>query len=185
MFRRSWILGSVAAALLVCGTATAQTKQDEQRAELRTRADETLKALFEQVKGSKELYDKSKGYAVFAATKAGFIVTGGGGSGIAVDKATGTTSYMKMGTGGVGLGVGAKRYDMVILFETKERLDNFIKGGWDSEAAAKAVAGKDAAGVESGFVDGEVIYTLGDKGLMASADVSGTKFWLDEDLNKK
>jgi lipid-binding SYLF domain-containing protein len=185
MFIRRWILGSAAAAFLMAGTALAQTKQDEQRAELRTRADETLKALFEQVKGSKELYDKSKGYAVFAATKAGFIVTGGGGSGIAVDKATGNTSYMKMGTGGVGLGVGAKRYDMVILFETKERLDNFIKGGWDSEAAANAVAGKDGAGVASGFIDGEVIYTLGDKGLMASADVSGTKFWLDEDLNKK
>src|SRR5262245_22121929 len=115
MFLRRWVLGSVAAAFLIPGAVFAQSKQDQERAELRTRADETLKALFEQVKGSKELYDKAVGYAVFAATKAGFIVTGGGGSGIAVDKSTGATTYMKMGSGGVGLGVGAQRYDMVIL----------------------------------------------------------------------
>jgi lipid-binding SYLF domain-containing protein len=112
-------------------------------------------------------------------------VTGGGGSGVAVDKSTGTTSYMKMGMGGVGFGVGAQKYDMVMLFETKERLDNFIKGGWDSAAGANAVAGKEGAGVATGFVNGEIIYTIGEKGLMASADVSGAKFWLDEDLNKK
>jgi lipid-binding SYLF domain-containing protein len=185
MFLRRWILGSVAAAVLVAGSALGQSKEDTERAELRKRADETLQTLFMQVEGSKALYDTAKGYAVFATTKAGFIVTGGGGSGVAVDKSTNTTSYMKMGMGGVGLGIGAQKYDMVILFETMERLDNFIKGGWDSEAAAKAVAGKDKAGVASGFIDGEVIYTFGEKGVMASADISGTKFWLDEDLNKK
>ncbi len=176
MFARRWILTAATAAILISGAAFGQSKEDKDRAELKARSDETLQALFTQVEGSKALYDKAKGYAVFATTKAGFIVTGGGGSGLAVDKATNTPSYMKMGMGGVGFGIGAREYDLVILFETKERLDNFIKGGWDSAAAAKAVAGKEGAGVGTGFVNGEVIYTIGEKGLMASADVSGTKY---------
>jgi hypothetical protein len=35
------------------------------------------------------------------------------------------------------------------------------------------------------FFDGRVVYTLSNKGLMASADISGTKFWADENLNNK
>ena len=120
---------------------------------------------------------------MFATTKAGFIVTGGGGSGITVEKASGKTVFMKMGMGGVGFGVGAQKYDMVILFETPARLQSFIDGGWDSAAAAKAVAGSDSAAVSQDFVDGTLIYTVGEKGLMASADLSGARFWVDEDLN--
>ena len=138
-----------------------------------------------QVKGSKALYDNAVGYAVFAVTKAGFFVTGGGGSGVTVNKATGDTVYMKMGMGGVGLGFGAQKYDMVILFETADRLKTFIDGGWDARAAANAVAGSETAGAGSGFIDGTIVYTLGEKGLMASADVSGTRFWVDEELNKR
>jgi lipid-binding SYLF domain-containing protein len=135
------------------------------------------------VGGSRALYDRAVGYAAFTVTKAGFFVTGGGGSGVTVDKTSGNTVYMKMGMGGVGLGFGGQRYDMVILFETAERLRTFIDGGWDGQAAAKAVAGSDTAGVGSGFIDGAIVYTLGEKGLMASADVSGTRFWVDDTLN--
>ena len=149
----------------------------------KTHSQASLQELFTKVPGSKALYDKAAGYAAFATTKAGFIVTGGGGSGITVDKASGKTVFMKMGMGGVGFGVGAEKYDMIILFETAARLQTFIDGGWDSAAAAKAVAGSDSAGAASGFIDGTIIYTVGEKGLMASADVSGTRFWVDEDLN--
>jgi lipid-binding SYLF domain-containing protein len=180
---RKFGVGAVMVALLVAGAASAQDKVEKERAELNARSQETLQALFKGVEGSKALYDKAAGYAVFATTKAGFIVTGGGGSGITVDKASGKTVFMKMGMGGVGLGIGAQKYDMVILFETAARLQTFIDGGWDSTAAAKAVAGSESANLASGFIDGTIIYTLGEKGLMASADVSGTRFWVDEDLN--
>ena len=33
--------------------------------------------------------------------------------------------------------------------------------------------------------NGKNVYTLGEKGLMASADVSGTRFWVDEELNPR
>src|SRR5205814_1088524 len=33
--------------------------------------------------------------------------------------------------------------------------------------------------------DSKKLYEVSDKGLMASADISGTKFWANDDLNKK
>src|SRR5262249_51701489 len=95
------------------------------------------------------------------------------------------TTYMKMGSAGAGLSFGADKFDMIFLFQTKERLDKFIAGGWDSAAAASGTAGSSAAGACADFFERQKIYTSRSKGLMASADVSGTKFWADEDLNTK
>lgn len=102
MFLPRFAVGTIVAALLTAGTAFAQSKEEQRREELRARAAETLDELFIEVEGSKTLYDHAVGYAVFAVTKAGFLVTGGGGSGVTVDKTTGDTVYMKMGMGGVG-----------------------------------------------------------------------------------
>jgi lipid-binding SYLF domain-containing protein len=191
MRRETKTFGLVAALLLAaCQVAVAQDgagKAESKRIEERQRADSnaelTLQELFAENEGAKALYGKAAGYAVFAATKAGFVVSGGGGTGVAVDKTSGKHTYMKMGTGGVGLSFGARRFDLVILFETEARLNTFIDGGWDSTAAANATAGHDSAGVASTFFDGIAFYQLSNKGLMASADVSGTRFWVDEDLN--
>ena len=189
MFRRNLLIGASVLALLNAAPGLAQDKQqqkmEKQKAEMRTRADEALQKLFKEVAGSKQLYDKAAGYAVISVTKAGFFVSGSGGSGVAVDKAAKQTTYMKMGSAGAGFSFGAEQFDTVFLFQTKDRLKEFVSGGWDSAAAAKATAGKGSAGVASDFFDDQIIYTLSDKGLMASADVSGTKFWADEDLNKK
>jgi lipid-binding SYLF domain-containing protein len=188
MFRRNVLIGASLLALFSAGPGFAQDKQqkaEKQKSEMRTRADEGLEKLFKEVAGSKQLYEKAAGYAVISVTKAGFFVSGSGGSGVAVDKAAKQTTYMKMGSAGAGLSFGAEQFDMVFLFQTKDRLKEFVSGGWDSTAAAKATAGKDSAGVASDFFDDQIIYTLSDKGLMASADVSGTKFWADEDLNTK
>lgn len=176
-------VGAVMATLMFVGGVLAQSKVEQEQAEIKARSEASLQTLFNEIEGSKANYDKAAGYAVFVATKAGFIVTGGGGSGMTVDKATGKTVYMKMGMGGVGLGIGGQRYDMVILFESAARLQTFIDGGWDSTAAVKAVAGRDAANLATGFIDGTIIYTFGEKGLMASVDISGTRFWVDEKLN--
>ena len=189
MLRRNVLIGTLVLGVFSAGAGLAQDrhqqKEERQRTELRMRADETLHELFKQVKGSQDLYDKAAGYAVISVTKAGFFVSGSGGSGVAVDKATKQTTYMKMGAASAGFTFGATKFDMVFLFQTTDRLNQFVSGGWDSTAAAKATAGQDSASVASGFFDGQIVYTLSNKGLMASADISGTKFWADEDLNKK
>lgn len=159
------------------------SKVVERRQEIDARAQQTLEKLFNAQSSVRALYDRAAGYAVFTATKAGFIVTGGGGTGVAVDKQTGRRTYMRMGTGGIGLGIGAQRYDLVILFEAPAHVDRFIRGGWDASTTAQAAAGSDGVIVSSSFVDGVAFYQLTDRGLMAQADVSGTRFWTIDELN--
>jgi len=175
-----------ALALVSLGSAAAQEPDADvaqKRAEIDTKTEQILEKLFAEREGARELYDKSQGYAVFAATKAGFLVTGGGGTGVAVDKGSGSRTYMRMGTGGVGLGIGAQRYELVILFESEPYLSRFIEGGWNASASAQAAAGKDGVTLTSSFVDGVALFQLTDRGLMAQADVSGTRFWVVDDLN--
>jgi lipid-binding SYLF domain-containing protein len=153
------------------------------KTEIDAAAQETLNELFEQNQDAKALYDKAVGYAAFTALKAGFIVTGGRGTGVAVNKGTGQRKYMLMATGGIGLGIGGQRYDLVVLFEDEAHLNRFIEGGWDASTSAQAAAGSDGITLTSSFVGGVAIYQITDRGLMAQADVSGTRFWVIDELN--
>ena len=177
------VIGIAALAIFASGAVRAQDDAAERRAELDANSNETLQKLYAAVVGSKALYDEAAGYAVFSATKAGFGISGGGGSGIAFDKDAGKAVYMKMAMGGIGFTYGAQRYDIVMLFQSGARLKAFIDGGWDAGAAAEASAGADSAEAGVAFIDGAAVFTLTGTGAMASASVSGTRFWVDEDLN--
>ncbi len=170
------ILGSMAA------QAQNSTEPVQRRLEIDKNAQATLDELLKTQPSSKELYDRAVGYAVFTATKAGFIVSGGSGTGVAVNKKTAARTYMRMGMGGIGLGIGAQRYSLIILFETESHLDKFVAGGWDSSATAEAAAGQEGVAVRSSFYKGVAFYQITDKGLMAHADVTGTKFWVIDEL---
>jgi lipid-binding SYLF domain-containing protein len=170
-----------AAFALAAGTGLAQDATQARKQEIDSAAQAALDELLEQ-EGARDLYGRAAGYAVFTVTKGGFIVSGGGGNGVAVDKASGRRTYMRMGTAGVGIGVGGQRYGLVLLFETADRLTKFVAGGWDSSATAEAAAGQEGIAFRSSFIDGVAIYQVTEKGLMALADVSGTKFWVNEEL---
>lgn len=172
--------------LLGASWAVAQDRESnaaQRRQEIDGGAQATLDRLFQEQAATRELFERATGYATFTATKAGFLVTGGGGTGVAVNKNTGQRTYMRMGTGGIGLGIGAQRYDLVIFFETDAYLNRFIQGGWDASASAQAAAGTEGITLTSSFIDGVAFFQMTDRGLMAQADVSGTRFWAIADLN--
>jgi lipid-binding SYLF domain-containing protein len=175
----------LAAALLAGG---AQLTLAANAAQMRKNIDEmsqtALQDLFAQQSGAKKLFDKSAGYAVFRATKGGFLVTGAGGTGVAVDKHTRQHTYMHMGSGGIGLGAGAQNYRLILFFQTEPALRKFIDHGWDATTNAQAAAGKAGVNATSSFVNGVAVYQLTNKGLMAEAEVSGTHFWKADKLNK-
>lgn len=179
--QRSFVLAA-ALTLSLATAAHAQHGADQRRAEIDANAKAKLEQLFKAQPDTKELYDKAAGYAVFVATKAGFLVSGGSGTGVAVNKSTSQRTYMRMGMGGIGLGIGAQRYDVIALFENEAHLNKFVTGGWDSSATAEAAAGKEGAAVRSSFIDGVAFYQITEKGLMAHADVTGTRFWVIDDL---
>jgi lipid-binding SYLF domain-containing protein len=158
-------------------------KNESKKAKIDETADQALKELFTRNAKAKELYGQSVGWAMFDNLKIAFGFSGGGGNGVAIDKASKKRTYMQMGTVGVGVGLGAKKYQVVFLFQDQQSFDNFVEKGWQADATAGAIAGSAGAGAQSGFTNGIAIYVFSDKGLMASADIAGTKYWKNKKLN--
>lgn len=186
MLRTGLIAASAVTLLSIGAFAAAQetdSKVAKERGDIDEAAQEALDEFFSTVEGGQALFDRAAGYAVFRVTKAGLGVSGAGGQGVAVNKSAGTRIYMNMGAAGAGFTFGASRYDILILFEAADRLEAFANGGWDSAATAQAAAGSETAAVSATFFEGVAYFQLDNKGVMASADVSGTRFWKNEDLN--
>ena len=185
MKKRTWVTVAVCLALIVSAPAVlAQDtdKKDKKRGKIDARSSEVLDKVLGESANAKELYDKAMGYAVFDNTKVAFGVSGGGGSGVAVHKSEGVRTYMKMGTAGVGFGIGAKKYQVIMLFENEKVFQNFVDKGWQADAQAGAAAGSKGVAAKTTFHNGMAVFVNTKKGLMASADVSGTKYW-KSDLN--
>jgi len=161
-----------------------QTKQDRKREKIDTTARQSLERLFAESPKAKELYGKAYGYAVFESTKVALGLSGGGGTGVAVLKDSGDRTYMKMATGGVGFGLGGQVYQIVFLFQDSTTFRNFLEKGWAAEAQANAVAGSAGVNAEATFTNGLAIYQITKAGLMLRADITGTKYWKNQKLNR-
>ncbi len=177
------ILGIALLSLTACASTSDPQKIADKRTEINTMAAKTLKGLLADSSGAKRLYDDSYAYAVFSNVKISIILTGGGGKGVAIEKASGKRTYMNMGTGGLNIGLGAHKYQVVFLFETKKVYDDFAEYGWTADASANAVAGVKGANAGTTFSHGMAIYPITDVGLMLQADISGTKYWKSKSLN--
>ncbi len=161
-----------------------KANREEKRAAIDKVAQEALDEILEKAEKAKDLYANAHGWAVFDNLRVTFIFSGGGGGGVAVNKSTGERTYMKMGTGGISFGIGAQKYQVIMFFHTEEVLTNFIEKGWKAETGANAAAGSAGANIGTTFVNGIAVYQITESGLMASADISGTKYWVDKKLNE-
>ena len=180
----------VAAALLISAAgAFAEDDKSDKRAEKREKinqvAQEALDRVLAEAEHGAKLFSKAAGWAVFDNLKISLIITGGGGSGVAVNKKTGEHIYMKMGTAGLNIGLGGQKYQVIFLFENQEVFTNFVESGWKAEAGANAAAGEKGANIEAEFFNGIAVYQITEKGLMASADISGTKYSKHKKLNQE
>lgn len=168
--------------LLPLALAEGGDKQANKRDKIDARSSKILKEVLSESSNAKALYDQAIGYAVFDNTKVAFGVSGGGGSGVAIEKSNGKRTYMKMGSGGVGLGLGVKTYQVIMLFEKEKVFRNFIDNGWQGDSQAGVAAGTKGAAAKTTFHNGMAVFVRTKKGLMASADISATKYWRS-DLN--
>jgi lipid-binding SYLF domain-containing protein len=184
--KHAWCL--LAIALLVPLVTAAKDEPEVDRVEARRAAIvEMAVGAIEQLiaddERAAETFASSVGYAVFDNFKFTFLLSGGGGVGVAVDRASGERTYMKMGSGGVGLGLGGQSYQVVFMFESAEAFDRFVNKGWQADLSANAAAGTAGKNVPSTFRDGVAVYQITHKGLVAQADISGTRFWRSKKLN--
>jgi len=127
------------------------------------------------------------GYAVFTNANINVIFFAAGtGYGVVNNNITGAKTYMNMAEGGVGLGLGAKDYRIVMVFHTQDAMRYFIENGWtvggNADVAAKA-GNKGASAEGEGYVGDITVYTMTESGLALQATVKGTKFWKDKNLN--
>lgn len=171
------------------GTATFAAKgtPEEQRQAVRTMREEVLGELYKQDASMRPKINEAEGHAVFSNVGINLIFASvAGGKGLVVDR-KGKEVFMKMASGGFGLGLGLEDFRAVFVFRTKQRLEQFIAKGWDFGAQADAAAqsgekGGAAAGAVSAL-SGVEIYQITKNGLALQATLQGTKYWRDADLN--
>jgi len=159
-------------------------KHQSKRMKIDETAQEALDSLFISSPKAKNLYEMAYGWAVFDNLKLAFGFSGGGGNGVAKARESGKKTYMQMGTAGIGIGLGINKYQVVFLFQDSRTFKNFVENGWQADATASAVAGQTGAEAKTDFSNGIAIYQITDKGLMAFADIAGTKYWKNKKLNR-
>ena len=192
IMKQSAILFGLITILLIisgCGPSAKQYTLSERRQIIDNMADETLQRLYIKRPAARQEIAESAGYAIFSNANVHIIfVSGGGGYGLAIDKTTGRKTYMKVSSGGVGFGLGAKDYRQVVIFKTRQALVDFTGTGWGVGSQAEATAKTPEAGGDTaadGILGKEVTtYTLTETGLALQATVSGTRYWVDDDLNQ-
>ena len=184
-----FLILSIGTVIGLSGAALAKDpSKQEQRAEIRKMAQETLARLYKEQPSAKKVISNSVGYAVFSNFGLKIFVVGSGkGKGMVVDKATKKETFMKMIEGQVGLGLGAKKFSQIWVFKSKKALNDFINSGWEfggqTTAAAKtgskggAIAGAIAVDVDI------LLYQLTEDGLAIELTGKGTKYYKDKDLN--
>lgn len=153
------------------------------RQEIDSRANQGIQKLLRTFPKAKPLFNESYAYAVFDSRKISFLMTTGGGTGVLIEKPTGKKTYMRMATGGAGLGMGAQFFQIVHLFQDRATMQRFLTTGIEANAAASAVLGKNSIEQNIRFVDGLASFQLNEAGIMADANLTGTKYWVSDELN--
>ena len=185
------LFGLIAITLIVsgCGPSSKSHTISERQQIIDDIADQNLQRLYSQRATTRQEIAESAGYAVFSNANVHIIFFGGGGGyGVGVDKTTGRKTYMKASSGGIGFGLGAKDYRQVVIFKSRQAYLDFVGGGWgvegQAEATAKTTESGGDVGAEGILAKDVTIYTMTENGLALQATVSGTRYWVDDDLNQ-
>ena len=189
LFRALLVL-LIAPALACAPLLAARAGADEKRAEVRKMRDKVLAELYQAHPEAKTKIQQAAGYAVFSNVGVNLIFASvAGGSGIVVTSGflRDTETFMKMGSAGIGIGLGVKDFRAIFIFSDKDRLATFIEKGWDFSGQADAAAKSDDKGAAltgaGSVVPGVEVYQITKNGLALQATLQGTKYWKDKDLN--
>jgi lipid-binding SYLF domain-containing protein len=162
----------------------------EARAEIQKMRATTLERLYKVHPAARADVQKAAGYAVFSNVGINLILlSAAGGSGVAHDNRSGKDVYMKMVSGGFGIGLGVKDFRGVFVFSTTDKLNQFTNSGWEASAQADAAAKSgDKGGAAAGAITvapGVTLYQLTENGLALQATIQGTKYFKNDDLNAR
>jgi lipid-binding SYLF domain-containing protein len=181
---------------LIAGFATGYAQKGDLKDEVK-QSDKAAK-VFGEIMGTPDkaiptdLLDKAECVAVFPEViKAGFIVGGRGGRGVASCR-TGTgwsaPAFFNLGGGSIGLQIGAQSTDFVLLFMNKDGLNSLLSDkfeiGGDASVAAGPV-GRQAGASTDLKLDAQILSYSRSKGLFAGLELKGVVIKPDKDDMKK
>ena len=155
--------------LTACSTAPSAADRQAFKSEaLESRAlfERELPALSAQLK-------ESAGYAVFPGVGQWGIIFGGGQFGRgAVFSPDGTQEgWAAVTNPSVGLQLGGQGLQLLIVFQTKQRFDEFKANVLAGSAGGTAVGGVAGTSAVAAYSHGVAVYVTGQKGMMAGASV--------------
>lgn len=191
---RQWIGAAVIIIGVAAGLGSAhrvlaqEASKAKKQAAIRQEAQTTLNKLYKAQPGAKAAIQKAAGYAAFDNFGMNlFLLSTARGKGIAVANEEKKETFMKMLSVGAGIGLGAKDFRLVFVFENPQAMDGFIHSGWDADAHAAAMAkARDKGGAYEGAISvspGIWVYQLTETGLALEAALQGTKYSKDDELN--
>ena len=130
----------------------------------------------------------AKGLAIMTVTKAGFIVSARGGTGVVVARlAKGWSGPSAIGTGGAGFGfqIGAEVTEFIMILNTPDAVKAFSRGGNVSLGADVSVAaGPVGRNVSAEVLPTAAVYTYSrSQGLFAGVSLEGTVVATRDDAN--
>ena len=172
-----------------CAGTKSKSEKNAARDEVRTVTAQTLDQLYQKEPATKGAVSNAAGYAVFRDFGFKIMVMGGaGGKGMAVNNATKQETFMKMAEFQPGLGLGAEKYRIILIFENPDAFNKFVTSGWELGANAMAAA-KDDKGKGDGSAgavtvsDGVKMYQLSDTGAIVGVSITAAKYYKDDELN--
>lgn len=184
------IIAAIAAMTFLCGMvgSASAASVEEQRNDIRKMRKGTLAQLYKVHPAAKASIQQAAGYAVFSNVGINLIfLSAAGGSGVAHDNRSGKDIYMKMVSGGLGIGLGVKDFRGVFVFSNHKAFKQFIENGWEASAQADAAAKSgEKGGAAAGAITvapGVDLYQLTENGLALQATIQGTKYYKNDDLN--
>lgn len=173
--------------LVFSGFGFGETDQERRTKRIAQNKD-ALELLYKEEPSTKEAIKKAYGYATFKSYGMNmFVMSVEGGEGLVHNNTTGKITYMNVTTGGMGMGLGAKEFIAVFIFDNKKVFDYFIDKGLEVNAQAEVVAKaeEDGDGVNKVHTlkDGVKLYKLTKNGLSMQMTLQGSKYWKCRDLN--
>jgi len=175
MFKSSFISIATATVLALLGTVAFALDTSA----IDSQVSATLEKFYALSSGNKALAEKAAAVLVFPdITKGGIGIGGEHGNG-ALQENGKTVGYYSISGASIGLTLGLSHHSQVILFNTPEARDKFLKGGdWSLGADTSVAVMKKGAGgnYDTQSLSKPVnVFVFGERGLMGDASLGGAK----------
>jgi len=156
----------------------------DKRAQLDQEAQETIARMIEQDPGIEQELENAAGYFVSRVSAANVAVIGGGqGIGVLIDNQSDDRIYLNVKRFDLGAGLGVRYYRVLMLIETREKLEEIRTGTTFRAATTDIAAGKTgSASVVSTQGEGVSVHFLAESGGSIAVSARAVRLTVNRDL---